>query len=439
MSESDRSTDRIGVYSDSSILKKVVLHRPGEELLFNPDKSDDFLFDGPPIIPKILEEYDEFVRLIEVFGSEIFFFEDMLIHVLDNNKDLREQLLEDLVKDEWMKLDGKESDFLINKINTKDFVGFIISGYYPASRKGPKMDPTTNLMFTRDPMAVVGNNLLWTWHRPKRNRRKESFLVDLVIRYHPAFSDLKDIGSSTMNDPSIMIEGGDIMVANENLLMIGFCRNQRQTRTTYNGIKHLAKHIIPDGFSILLVEFTRHHTKNTIHMDTIGTFASDDYFFADRRIFEQPTGTQSGVGLFLIDKDNLGELIEPSSKENDWPPGRISDRNFFEVIEPFGLKPEPIYTDDCEGKFGGLIPMREQWMLAMNNFALGPNKVIAYEYSIFTLKVAKEEGFTILPSTEIKERQDFYNHRKLIVTIPATELLRTRGGPHCLSMPLERE
>ena len=63
---------------------------------------------------------------------------------------------------------------------------------------------------------------------------------------------------------------------------------------------------------------------------------------------------------------------------------------------------------------------REQWNDGSNTLCIAPGVVIVYDRNEETNKVLKEHGIKVLE-------------------MPSAELSRGRGGPRCMSMPLERE
>ena len=57
----------INVKSEIGTLKKVLVHRPGRELLnLTPDSLERLLFDDIPYLPVAQEEHDEFVRILMI-------------------------------------------------------------------------------------------------------------------------------------------------------------------------------------------------------------------------------------------------------------------------------------------------------------------------------------------------------------------------------------
>ncbi|MBQ6630807.1 MAG: arginine deiminase, partial [Romboutsia sp.] len=67
-----------------------------------------------------------------------------------------------------------------------------------------------------------------------------------------------------------------------------------------------------------------------------------------------------------------------------------------------------------------VISAREQWNDGSNTLCIRPGEVIVYDRNHITNKILQEYGII----THI---------------IPSSELSRGRGGPRCMSMPLERE
>lgn len=67
-----------------------------------------------------------------------------------------------------------------------------------------------------------------------------------------------------------------------------------------------------------------------------------------------------------------------------------------------------------------LAAQREQWNDGSNTLAIAPGKVITYDRNYVTNKILDKQGIRVL-------------------TIPNSELSRGRGGPRCMSCPINRD
>ena len=69
----------IHVTSEIKPLKKVLLHRPGRELLnLTPDTLQELLFDDIPFLKVAQEEHDAFAQILRDNGVEVVYLEDLM-------------------------------------------------------------------------------------------------------------------------------------------------------------------------------------------------------------------------------------------------------------------------------------------------------------------------------------------------------------------------
>ena len=74
----------IHVTSEIGNLKKVLLHRPGNELLnLTPDTLARLLFDDIPYLPDAQKEHDAFAKALRDNGVEVVYLEDLMADVMD--------------------------------------------------------------------------------------------------------------------------------------------------------------------------------------------------------------------------------------------------------------------------------------------------------------------------------------------------------------------
>ena len=68
----------ICVRSEIKPLKKVLLHRPGRELLhLTPDRLPELLFDDIPFLKVAQQEHDTFAQILRSNGTELVIAEDV--------------------------------------------------------------------------------------------------------------------------------------------------------------------------------------------------------------------------------------------------------------------------------------------------------------------------------------------------------------------------
>ena len=90
----------IHVTSEIKKLKKVLLHRPGNELLhLTPDTLERLHFDDIPYLKVAKQEHDYFANLLRENDIEVVYLEDLMAETLDANPGLREQFLRQFIKE----------------------------------------------------------------------------------------------------------------------------------------------------------------------------------------------------------------------------------------------------------------------------------------------------------------------------------------------------
>ena len=91
----------VGIHVTSEIkpLKKVLLHRPGKELLnLTPDTLGRLLFDDIPFLKVAQAEHDRFAEILRENGVEVVYLEDLMAEVLDADRHPHQTLAENCVR-----------------------------------------------------------------------------------------------------------------------------------------------------------------------------------------------------------------------------------------------------------------------------------------------------------------------------------------------------
>ena len=220
-------------------LKRVLLHRPGKELLkLTPKRLGELLFDDIPFLKVAQREHDAFAAILRDNGVEVVYLEDLMTEVLALHPELvRPFILQWLSEGNIRtgKWRDKLCDYLLENYAGKALVEKTMEGialkeiggaslYSLQDRIAPAddivVDPMPNLYFTRDPFASVGRGVLINrMHYP--TRRRETIYADYIFRYHPDFADVRRYCDRTDH---ASIEGGDVLNLTAETIAVGILR-----------------------------------------------------------------------------------------------------------------------------------------------------------------------------------------------------------------------
>lgn len=398
---------KINVNNEIKPLKKVLLHRPGEELLnLTPNALDELLFDDIPDLEKAIEEHDNFAKIFKDEGIEVVYLEDLMAETLYQNKNLREEFLEKYLKEANIndELAYKESKKLLESIkDTKEFVLKTMSGITLKelgikndkviyNQKYTAINPMPNLYFTRDPFSSIAEGVsINSMYSVTRSR--ETIYADYIFNHH---KDYKGIKNFYGRGKDYHIEGGDILNINENLLMIGISQ-----RTELDAIRVLAKNVLEDQDNDIneIIGVNIPNERAYMHLDTVFTQIDVDTFTYHPGIIS----TFHAVKFSFKDYEMIEEFIEKS----------------LDDLLKDALKLDKINLLPCGGG-DPIAALREQWTDGSNTLAIAPGKVIVYKRNTVT--------------NQMLELNDIE-----VIKLDSSTLTVGRGGPRCMSMPLIRE
>lgn len=398
------SENIINVYSEIGQLKKVLLHRPGEEVEnLTPEYLKILLFDDIPYLKIAREEHDKFAAVFEENGVEVIYLEDLSAESIKNeevkNRFLREVINESSVKEEVVKnrikdyfKDMPEKDIIIRIMAGLRFKELGIS---EDDREYPfAMNPMPNLYFTRDPFASVGRGITINSMKT-RTRRRETIFAKYIFEYHPLFKD-EDIPKWYDRDDVYCMEGGDELVLSNEVLAIG-----HSERSDSRAILRIAKNIFERGESfktVLMFEIPKRRA--FMHLDTVFTMVDYDKFTLHPNIEESIK-----VNAIRYNHKNKELVI---NEEVD---------SLQRILSKYVKKDVKLIR--CGGG-DKIVASREQWNDGSNTLAIAPGKVITYERNYVTNEILDKNNVSV-------------------ISIPSSELSRGRGGPRCMSMPIYRK
>ena len=398
---------KINVTSEIKPLKKVLLHRPGNELLnLTPDTLQELLFDDIPYLPVAQKEHDEFARVLKENGVEVVYLENLMTEVISLSPEIREEFLKQFIYEAGIRT-PKYRDLVFQYLNSfkdplelvlKTMEGIQVSEINQRLKKTDKSlvdlvteetqflaAPMPNLYFTRDNFASIGNGIsLNKMYSVTRNR--ETIYAEYIFKYHPEFKDQVD--KYFNRDLPYHIEGGDILNLNEHILAVGI--SQRTCADKKCKIDTVLAFNIPNSRAFM-------------HLDTVFTQI-------DRNKFTYHPGIMDTLQVF--------EITEGNDENSDEDLNVIEINDSLENILSTYLK-MPVTLIPCAGG-DKVAAEREQWNDGSNTLCIAPGVVIVYDRNNITNQVLRENGLKVLE-------------------IPGAEISRGRGGPRCMSMPLIRE
>ena len=409
----------INVRSEIGPLKKVLLHRPGNELLnLTPDSLSRLLFDDIPFLPDAQAEHDEFARALKENGIEVVYLEDLMASVLELSDDIEDKFIRQFIYEAGIttpKYKNLVFDYLKSFNNKKELVlktmeGIKLEEISRAKRDVEKSlvdlvseesdflaDPMPNLYFTRDPFASAGNGVILNkMYSVTRNR--ETIYAEYIFNYHPDFKDKLD----KYYDRYLPyhIEGGDVLNLNSHILAVGISQ-----RTEADAIDELAKNCFRDPNCKIdtILAFNIPESRAFMHLDTV--FTQIDY---DK--FTYHPGIMDTLQVFEITEGDIPDSDEDLNVKE-------VNGSLEEILEKYlGREIEVI---PCAG--GEKISSeREQWNDGTNTLCIAPGVVVVYDRNNITNNILREHGLKV-------------------IEVSSAELSRGRGGPRCMSMPLIRE
>lgn len=401
------------IESEIGKLKKVLIHRPGKELeRIVPDSLKELLFEDIPWLKRMQEEHDAFAKILTQHGAEVFYVEELLKDILKNT-DLRENLVHEVIdqnpssgnyidgflNEHLLSLDSNAlGDALIAGVLQKE-LGYmerhlVLTDYL----KGPEpyafyLNPLPNLYFMRDPAISIHDGLCIS-AMATRIRKRESQYMAAIYEHHPMFATCKN--KTFYQDTNFFsVEGGDILILSPTVVAIG-CSE----RTEVQGVEELAKNLFKADMGIKKVLAVKIPSNRAfMHLDTVFTMVDYDKFIVYPGILEQ-----------------VETIIMTPGKEEHLHYERI-DSLQGALKSVLGL---PAINLIESGGGNPVAAAREQWNDSTNTLAIAPGVIVAY--------TRNERSNEVLSKNGIK-----------VIGIEASELVRGRGGPRCMTMPLYRD
>ncbi len=400
----------VNLFSEIGKLNTVMLHRPGIEVdQLIPDYLERMLSEDIPYLPEAQAEHDNFAQVLRNAGANVLYLEDLFIDVMSVEQtrrsfiedylvmaDVQAESLKDVIREYLTGKTPKELFYEICKgikrVDLKDYpnppLPLMVKDDYPFFT-----DPVSSMYFTRDISICIANGMIVS-SMSMPFRRREGLIMRYIHKYHPFFT--KD-NTPLWYDYNLgyNVEGGDILVLSDEVLAIGYSQ-----RTSLGAIENLAGKLLRNGYKKIIV-FNLGKSRKYMHLDVLCTMIDYDKFIVAPQV-------ASGVfDVYELTLDANGNL----RAENNT--GSVAD------IFKNALKLPAV---DLIQVGGGdpMISAREHWNMGSNSLTVAPGKIITYERNEVTNDLLVKHGIEVM-------------------TIKGTELSKGRGGPRCMSMPINRD
>lgn len=404
----DKEDSTLKVTSEIGRLKKVLLHRPGTELEhIVPAYMEDLLFDEIPWLDRAREEHDNFAAALTGAGAKVYYVGDLVADIMEDHS-IKSQLIDkhlqlsniadpdtrNVVSEYLNHLPHKETFEQLTgglpKLKVRDMKDTLsLSDLTPVGFPF-YLPPMPSMYFMRDHGVTLQNGIIIS-SMFNDARKREPLFLRAIIDCHPEFEDVDILPTEPMPRG---IEGGDMLVLSNDTLLVGLSQ-----RTTEQAIETLAQRLLIEHPILKQVLVMQIPIKRAyMHLDTVFTMLDYDKFL----FFP---GIRDVVYMYRLSrgKDNKVYAEQLGSVKQG-------------LEKALGHTVQIIYS----GGTTSYEASREQWNDSTNTLAVAPGKVIVYNRNLLTNKSLRKAGIET-------------------IEVEGSELVRGRGGPRCMSMPLERE
>ena len=404
----------LGADSEVGRLRSVMLHRPGPELKrLTPRNNDSLLFDGIPWVGRAQDEHDAFAGALRDRDVEVLYLVELLTEALAVPA-ARTQAIGQVAAS--LRIGDTFRRYLegwLSQLPAEELAAAITAGVRNDEVRGGfglvtsllapddfLIDPLPNLLFTRDSSVWLASRVAVT-SLAMPARARETQLTELIYTFHPRFAGVPRIHGWRAEH----LEGGDVLLLAPGVIAVGVGE-----RTTPAGAERLARSVLAAGLAHTVLAVPIAQERATMHLDTVCTMVDVD-----------------AIVMYPNVADALSAYAVTASEPPDTDDPAVEAASIDLLVapaEPFLVAAAKAMGIDTLRQIDtGLDPVtaeREQWDDGNNTLAIAPRVAVAYERNVETNERLRDAGIDV-------------------IAISGSELGSGRGGPRCMSCPIDRE